>query len=100
MFDDTARGVGANAQWSLIDPFGGSVFDSGFSGTASDVGPLTVSSTGTYTLMIEGSRFDSSARSEERRVGIGNSLHSVAVVYVRSASATIDAQGENEGSTF
>jgi hypothetical protein len=59
-FDVTARSGGGNAQWSLIDPFGGSVFDTGFSGTTSDVGPFALPSTGNYTLMIEGSRFDGS----------------------------------------
>ncbi|HET9131023.1 MAG TPA: hypothetical protein VFO86_08755, partial [Terriglobia bacterium] len=58
-FDVTARNGGGNAQWSLVDKFGNLVFDRNFSDTAnSDAGPLSLPSTGTYTLMIEGSRFD------------------------------------------
>jgi hypothetical protein len=55
-FFDVQANVGAsNARWRLFDPYGKSVFNSGFT----DVNAQTVANTGSYTLVVEGSRFDS-----------------------------------------
>src|SRR5687767_6311574 len=56
-----SRSSVGSAQWALVDPFGNLVFDRDFGGTNSDSGPTTLPFTGTYTLLIEGSRFDTGA---------------------------------------
>ena len=99
-FDVTARNGGGNAQWSLIDSFGGIVFDGGFSGTTSDVGPFALPSTGTYTLMIEGSRFDSAASYSFNIVPVSNELNPVALVFGGTVNEAIDEPGETDSYTF
>ena len=55
-FDVQARSGGGSSRWRLLDPYGNGVpgFSGDFSGTGSDVGPLTLPATGTYTLLLEG----------------------------------------------
>ncbi|WP_164103003.1 RHS repeat-associated core domain-containing protein [Candidatus Laterigemmans baculatus] len=54
-FDSLSTSNGGYANWRLIDPYGRPVFADGL---ASDVEPLTVEATGSYTLLIEGWPFD------------------------------------------
>ena len=57
-FDRMTLGSGLfNTSWRLLDPFGNEVFNQGFS----DVDTLTVPVTGTYTLMVEGSSFNTTS---------------------------------------
>ena len=99
-FDVTARSGGGNAQWSLIDSFGGTVFDTGFSGTTSDVGPFALPSTGNYTLMVEGSRFDGSASYSFNIVPVSNELNPAPLVFGGTVSEAIDEPGEIDTYTF
>ena len=53
-FDIQARDGASSARWQLIDPSNRLLFDSGFNANLTDVGPLTLSLAGTYTLLLEG----------------------------------------------
>ncbi|HET9129966.1 MAG TPA: matrixin family metalloprotease, partial [Terriglobia bacterium] len=100
-FDVTARNGGGNAQWSLVDPYGNLVFDKSFSdSTSADAGPLTLSSTGTYTLMLEGSRFDATSSYTFNIVTVSNELNPVPLVLGGTVSEAIDEQGEVDSYTF
>src|SRR6185503_1702593 len=57
-FDVQARSGAGSAQWAVYDPFGNTVFDRDFNSASSDVGPVTLGVAGTYTVLLEGSRFD------------------------------------------
>src|SRR6185369_17541340 len=59
-FDVTARTNGSSSRWRLLDPFLNVVFENDFAGTSSDVGPITLTRPGTYTLLAEGRFFDTS----------------------------------------
>src|SRR5439155_16997391 len=75
--DTQARSGWSTAMCSALDPFDNVVFKNFFA----DVGPTTLRAAGTYTVLVEGSRFDAAnpgsytlnvqpvSRSEERRVG-------------------------------
>src|SRR6185436_2405877 len=58
LFDVTARSNGNNARWRLLDPYLNVIFETDFSNTGNDVGPLTLTRAGTYTLILEGRFFD------------------------------------------
>src|SRR5262249_54078569 len=51
-FDVQARGGATNARWRLIDPYGAAGFTNVFD--TADVGPLTLTAAGPYTLLLEG----------------------------------------------
>jgi len=54
-FNVQERTGATNARWRLIDPNGNFVFNNAsFGDVSSDIDTLTVSTTGTYTLLIEG----------------------------------------------
>ena len=100
-FDVTARSGGGNAQWSLVDKYGNLVFDKGFSDPSNaDAGPITLSLTGTYTLMIEGSRFDAASSYSFNIVPVSNELNPVPLVLGGTVSEAIDEQGETDSYTF
>jgi len=54
-FDVQARSSTSSTRWRLLDPHGVAAFDRDFNSASSDVGPLTLASAGTYTLLLEGS---------------------------------------------
>ena len=54
-FDSLSQSGAPNASWKLVDPFGGILFSTGL---GSDQGPITLSASGTYTLLLEGYYFD------------------------------------------
>jgi RHS repeat-associated protein len=61
-FDVQARSGTASATWRLIDPYDNVLFNSNFiNTTSSDVDALTLAQPGTYTLLLEGSIFSTSA---------------------------------------
>src|SRR5262249_6611294 len=67
-FDTQARSGAGNARWRLLDPFGNTFFEAAFNSPSSDVGPVTLGTAGTYTLLIEGRVFDSGTGSYTFRV--------------------------------
>src|SRR4029079_6724448 len=53
-FDQISRFTLPNTWWRLIDPYGGTVFNQGFTDVGSVASPTTLPADGTYTLLIEG----------------------------------------------
>ena len=95
-FDQQASSGMPSSSWRLLDLFGNELFQTGFG----DVDTLTLFNAGTYTLLVEGSRFDS---------GIGNYTFNVQPVapVVEQALAlggtvnnTIALPGEHDAYTF
>jgi hypothetical protein len=52
LFDSQGLTGGTNTYWSLVDPFGRTVFENNYAG--SDTGPWTLPASGTYTLLVAG----------------------------------------------
>jgi len=53
-FDSLSKSGSGSVYWRLLDPFGNVVFDASSFSSSSDQGPLTLSQSGAYTLLVEG----------------------------------------------
>jgi RHS repeat-associated protein len=53
-FDVQSRTGATSARWRLINPFGAVLFDTAFSSSSSDVDSLTLSTAGSYSVLLEG----------------------------------------------
>jgi hypothetical protein len=58
LFHPSARSGAPQARWRVVDMFGNTLAERDFSGTSSDIGPLTLTQTGTYTVLVEGRSSD------------------------------------------
>ena len=98
-FDAVARSGAGSARWRVLDPYSNGVFDLGFSGASSDAGLFTLGATGTYTLLVEGSRIDTGVGSYTLNVQ-PVSDEAFGLTVGATVSEAIDEQGEQDVYSF
>jgi hypothetical protein len=99
-FDITARSNDGSSRWRLLDPFLNTVFETSFT-INSDVGPLTLTRPGTYTLLLEGRHFDTIAGNYTVVVvSVSDELNPVPLSLNTTLTEAIDEAGEVDRYTF
>ena len=100
-FDVTANNNNGNARWRLLDPYLSVVFERDFANPASDVGPLTLTRPGTYTLLMEGRYFETTPSSYTVvMVPVSDELNPVPFALGTTINEAIDEPGEVDSYTF
>ena len=100
-FDVTANNNFASARWRLLDPYLNLVFERDFANTGSDVGPLTLTRPGTYTLLMEGRYFETNPSSYTVvMVPVSDELNPVPFALGATINEAIDEPGEVDNYTF
>lgn len=95
-FDLQASDGTFNSSWQLFDPLGNSVFQS----YLSDVDTKVLSVPGSYTLVVEGSRFDSGSPTYTINVQPVLTAQPTALTLNGIVSGRIDVTGEQKKFTF
>ncbi len=99
-FDVQTRTGASNARWRLIDPLGAELFHTSFTGSSpSDVDTLTLSQTGTYTLLLEGNIADTGSGSYTINVRPA-SISTVPLTLGNLVTDAIAGIGEQDRYTF
>jgi RHS repeat-associated protein len=99
-FDAQARSGATGATWRLIDPYGNVAFTStGFGNASSDVDVQTLTRTGRYTLLLEGSVFDIGAGTYTINVQPART-DTAALTLGSTVSGSIATAGEQDRYTF
>src|SRR3990170_7535960 len=99
-FDAQARSGATNASWRLIDPYNNKVFEAAFGSVSSDVDTLTMTVSGTYTLLIEGRYLDTGSATYTFNVAPIVYAAPVSFATGETVSGAIAVQGEQDTYTF
>jgi hypothetical protein len=85
----------------LLDPYLNLVFERDFASTGSDVGPLTLTRPGTYTLLMEGRFFETNPSTYTVvMVPVSDELNPVPFALGATINEAIDEPGEVDNYTF